>query len=147
MTKRLAMHVVAPGAYKLMKEMDAMIKTSGVNPLHLELIKIRASQLNGCAYCLDQHTKDSLKLGEDARRLYVLSAWREAGEWFTEEEQVILQLTEEITQIGQHGVSDDVYSRGLALFGENKLAHLILAAMNINGWNRLGVGLNLHPAK
>jgi len=146
MKTRLAMKTLVPDAYRLMREVDAVVKTAGINPLHLEIIKTRASQLNGCAYCLDSHIGDAIKLGEDPRRMYVLSAWREASDWFTEEEQIIIRLTEEITQISQHGISDDVYDRALALFGEKKLAHLILAAISINGWNRIGVGLNLHPS-
>lgn len=147
MKTRLAMHNVVPDAYRLMREFDAVVKNADINPLHLEIIKTRASQLNGCAYCLNKHIGDAVKLGEDPRRMYVLSAWREAQDWFTEEEQIILLLTEEITQIGQHGISDEVYDRALARFGETKLAHLILAAVSINSWNRIGVGLNLHPSK
>lgn len=141
------MHNLVPDAYKLMREFDAIVKSADINPLYLEIIKTRASQLNGCAYCLNKHIGDAIKLGEDPRRMYVLSAWREAKDWFTEEEQIIIRLTEEITQIGQHGISDEVYDRALTLFGEQKLAHLILAAVSINGWNRIGVGLNLHPAR
>ena len=147
MKTRLAMHNLVPDAYKLMREFDVIVKSADINPLHLEIIKIRVSQLNGCAYCLDKHTGDAIKLGENPRRLYVLSAWREAKDWFTEEEQIIIRLTEEITQIGQHGISDGVYDRAVTLFGEKKLAHLILAAISINSWTRIGVGLNLHPSK
>lgn len=142
---RLKMNEVFPESYKLLWEIDTLIKKAGIPPLYLELIKLRASQLNGCAYCLNAHSNDALKHGEDPKRLYVLSAWREAKDWFNEEEQAILQLTEEVTQIGTHGISDEVYSRSIELFGEQKTGYLIMAAININSWNRLGVGLNMHP--
>lgn len=144
MKKRLALQKYLPQAYQLMKEMDDLIK-EGIDPLHLEIIKIRSSQLNGCAYCLNKHITDAIQLGEDPQRIHVLSAWHEAKNWFTDEEQIILQLTEEITRIGAHGISDDVYDRAVETFGEEKTAHLILAAISINSWNRIGVGLNMHP--
>lgn len=78
---------------------------------------------------------------------YVLSAWHEAKNWFTDEEQIILQLTEEITKIGEHGITDDVYDRAIEIFGEEKTGHLILAAISINSWNRIGVGLSMHPVQ
>lgn len=146
MKKRLSLQDYLPQAYKLMKEIDSLVK-EGVEPLHIEMIKIRTSQLNGCAYCLNMHTTDAIKLGEDPQRLNVLSAWREALNWFTEEEQVILQLTEEITHIGQHGISDKVYDRAEELFGEEKLARLIVAVISINSWTRVGVSLHLNPVK
>lgn len=146
MQKRLQMQNYLPEAYKMMKELDGIIK-KGINPLYLEMIKTRSSQLNNCAYCLNMHITDAVKLGEDPQRLHVLSAWREAKNWFTEEEQVILQLTEEITLIGEHGISDEVYDKAVELFGETKLAYIIMAAISINAWNRIGVGLHLHPIK
>lgn len=145
MQKRFEMGTVFPEAYKIMREMDAAVKKAGINPLYIEMIKIRASQLNGCAYCLNMHIHDALKLGEDPKRIYVMSVWREALDWFTEEEQTILQLTEQITEIGHHGISDEVYDKSISLFGKEKTARLIMAAININSWNRIGVGLNLHP--
>jgi len=146
MKKRLALQNYLPEAYKLMKEMDDLV-AKGIDPLHFELIKIRGSQLNGCAYCLNKHITDAINLGENPNRIYVLNAWHEAKEWFTEEEQIILQLTEEITLIGQHGISEAVYDRAVEVFGEEQLSHLILAAISINSWNRVGVGLHFHPVK
>jgi len=146
MKKRLALHEYLPQVYKLMKEIDGLVQ-EGVEPLYIEMIKIRTSQLNGCAYCLNMHITDAIKLGEDSQRLNVLSAWREALNWFSEEEQVILQLTEEITLIGQHGISDKVYDRAAELFGEEKLARLIVTVVSINSWTRIGVSLHFHPAK
>lgn len=146
MEKRLALQKYLPDAYKLLKELDEIVK-KGMEPVTLELIKIRASQLNGCAYCLNKHTTDAIALGEDPQRLNVLSAWREAKKWFTAEEQLIFLITEEVTRIGEHGISDEVYEKALELLGEEKLAHVILAAININAWNRIGVGVSLHPVK
>lgn len=147
MKKRLLMHEHFPESYKLMKELDELIKKSGIPPLQLEMIKIRASQINGCAYCMDKHSGDAVKQGEDLRRLYVLSGWREAINWFSEEEQTILQLTEEISLIGEQGLSDATYDKALELFGESRLAYLIMAVISINAWNRVGVGLKMQPVK
>jgi len=144
---RLKMNEAFPESYKLLWEIDTQIKKAGIPPLYLELIKLRASLLNGCAYCLNSHSADALKLGEDPKRIFVLNAWREASEWFSEEERTILRLTEEITQIGQHGLSDEVYDKAVELFGEQKTGYLVMAAVNINSWNRIGVGLNMHPTK
>lgn len=140
------MQLHLPDAYKHLKELDAVIKT-GLDPIQLEMIRIRASQLNGCAYCLNSHITDAIKAGEDHHRLNVLSAWREARGWFTRQEQVILQLTEQITMIGEQGISDEVYDQAVKFFGEKKTAHLIMAAVNINAWNRIGVGLNFQPLR
>ena len=141
------MHEHFPESYKLMKELDELIKKSGIPPLQLEMIKIRASQINGCAYCMDKHSGDAVKQGEDVRRLYVLSGWREAIDWFSEEEQTILRLTEEISLIGEQGLSDATYDKALELFGESRLAYLIMAVISINAWNRVGVGLKMQPVK
>ncbi|SDF26296.1 alkylhydroperoxidase AhpD family core domain-containing protein [Mucilaginibacter pineti] len=147
MKTRLNLNDMFPEAYRHLKEIDAQIKAQGLNPLYLEMIKTRASQLNGCAYCLNKHVQDAIKLGEDPKRMYVLSAWMETPDWFTDEEQIILRLTEEITQIGSHGISDEVYDQAITLFGEQKTAFLVMAAININSWNRIGVGLALHPVR
>jgi AhpD family alkylhydroperoxidase len=147
MQKRLDLYTLFPDVFRLNRELDASLKSAGINPLYFELIRIHASQLNGCAYCLDKHTGDALKLGEDPRRIHVLSAWREAAEWFSEEEQTILQLTEEITMIGNHGISEKVYNKAIELFGEDQYALLMVAAISINSWNRIGIGLSLHPKR
>jgi AhpD family alkylhydroperoxidase len=125
--------------------MSQFVANAGIDKLQQELIKIRASQINGCAYCMNMHSKEALKYGEDPKRLYVLSAWREAGNWFSKEDQVILKLTEEITLIADHGLSDQTYEEAVAFFGEEMTAKLIIAVININGLNRMGVALNMHP--
>ena len=110
-----------------------------------QLIKIRASQINGCAYCVNMHTQDALKLGIDARKINLINVWREADNIFTEEEQLVIRMTEELTLIHQQGLSDSVYEKALALFGEDKTAQLIMVVITINAWNRMGVGLRMQP--
>ena len=136
---------VQPAAYKAMNELDKYVATSSIPPLHRELIKIRASQINGCAYCVNHHTRDARKLGETEQRLYLTSVWREASNIFTEEEQLLLEMTEEITLIHQHGLSNVLYEKSMSVFGEEKTAQIIMAIITINAWNRIGVGLKMHP--
>jgi AhpD family alkylhydroperoxidase len=131
--------------HQIFMQLSEAVANTGIDKLHQELIKIRASQINGCAYCLHKHSKDAITHGEDPKRLYVLSAWREAKNWFSKEEQLILRLTEEITLIADHGLSDQTYGEAVALFGEETTAKLIVAVININGLNRLGVSLTMHP--
>jgi len=143
--ERFKMGKVQPAAYKAMNELDKYVATSSVPPLHRELIKIRASQINGCAYCVNHHTRDARKLGETEQRLYLTSVWREASNIFTEEEQLLLEMTEEITLIHQHGLSNVLYEKSMSVFGEEKTAQIIMAIITINAWNRIGVGLKMHP--
>lgn len=136
------MREMQPEAHKAMKGLENYLDTTSISPLHKELIKIRASQINGCAFCLNLHTKDARKLGETEQRIYLLNAWRET-DLFTTEEKTILAMTEEITLIHQHGLSDEVYEKAIELFGEEKTAQLIMAVININAWNRTGVSLRM----
>jgi AhpD family alkylhydroperoxidase len=145
METRFKMPLVQPGAYKAMGGLEAYLATSAIAPLHKELIKLRASQINGCAYCLNMHSRDARKLGETEQRIYVLSAWREARNLFSEEEQLLLEMTEEITLIHQHGLSDALYEKAIKLFGEEKTAQIIMSVITINGWNRIAVALHMEP--
>lgn len=145
MANRLNLQKLIPGAYQKLIQLDQYVSTSGINELQQELIKIRASQINGCAFCMNMHIKDALKHGEDPKRIYVLSAWREAKKWFSEEDQLLLMLTEEVTLIANTGLSDETYNKVVETFGEETTAKLIIAVININAWNRLGVSLNMHP--
>ena len=145
MNSRFKMNEVQPGAYKAMAALGQYLTTTSINPIHKELIKIRASQINGCAYCINMHTKDARKLGETEQRIYLLSAWREAENIFTEEERIIFELTEEVTLISEHGISDAVYEKAIEVLGEVKTAEVIMSAITINAWNRIGVGLRMHP--
>lgn len=145
MSARFNMATVQPEAYKLLFEMNKYILKSGIGKLQREMIKIRASQINGCAYCVNSHARDARKLGETEQRIYLMSVWREAPNVFNEEEQLLLAITEEITLINQHGLSDELYDKAIRLFGEEKTAQIIMAVITINCWNRIGVALNMHP--
>ncbi|HKO79571.1 MAG TPA: carboxymuconolactone decarboxylase family protein [Chitinophagaceae bacterium] len=145
MTKRFIMGKLLPDAYKALLGLDSFTRSSGIPPLQREMIKIRASQINGCAYCVNLHTKEARKLGETEQRIYLMSVWREAPNIFNEEEQLLLEMTEEITLIHQHGLSDWLYEKAINLWGEERTAQVMMAIININSWNRIGVGLKLHP--
>ena len=137
MQPRLDFKITHPVAYRAMLEMENVIKNSTINKVQLELLKIRASHLNGCAFCIDMHAKEALRLGVSEQKIYLLTAWKEAGNIYSEEEQLVLQMTEEITMIHQKGLSDDVYEKAVASFGEVKTTELMLAIVTINAWNRL----------
>jgi AhpD family alkylhydroperoxidase len=144
MEKRINIGRIDPAAYKAMDALDEYISNSKLNPIHRELIKIRASQLNGCAYCIDMHTRDAINIGVTEQRIFGLSAWWETP-FFYREERAILKLTEEITLIYQR-VSDETYQNALELLGEEYLAQVIMAIVAINGWNRIGVATRMQPA-
>jgi AhpD family alkylhydroperoxidase len=110
----------------------------------LELIKLRASQINGCAYCLDMHTKDARAMGETEQRLFTLSAWRETP-FFTERERAALALTEAVTLVSIDHVPDDVYAQAHAQFNDDELMNLVMAIATINTWNRLAITFRAEP--
>jgi AhpD family alkylhydroperoxidase len=139
MAQRLSVHDVDPTAYEAALAMERYVRSSGLAKPLYELVKIRASQLNGCAYCLDMHHRDARAAGEDQRRLDVLSAWREAPELFTSQEQAALAFTEAVTLIGEHGLPDDVWVETKRQFGELGTVHLLMAVATINVWNRLAI--------
>jgi AhpD family alkylhydroperoxidase len=145
MKSRFNMGRVQPGAYKAMDSLDTYIAGTSVNQLHQELMRIRASQINGCAYCVNSHTGDARKHGETEQRLHLISVWKEAGNIFTEEERLLLEMTEEITLIHQHGLSGHLYERSVELFGQEKTAQVIMTIITINAWNRIGVALKMKP--
>ncbi|GGN92589.1 carboxymuconolactone decarboxylase family protein [Saccharibacillus kuerlensis] len=144
MEQRMNMQQVLPNVYKKMMELEMAIAGANLNSTILELIKIRASQLNGCAFCLNMHTRDARKLGETEQRLHVLAAWRETP-FFNDEERAALALTEAATRLDRHGVPDDVYDEAVRLFGQEGTAKLIMAIVVINGWNRIAVSTRLMP--
>lgn len=144
MEKRFKMNEVEPGAYKPLQALSNYVAGSSLSPLQQEMVKIRASQINGCAYCVNKHTKDARALGETEQRLYLLPVWRESPQ-FNEEERLMLEMTEEITLLHRHGLSEEVYQRAIALLGQEKTAHVIMAIININAWNRIGVSLRMQP--
>ena len=145
MIKRFKMPEVDAEAYKAMNTLEKYVNNTAISPSQLELIKIRASQINGCAFCIDLHTKKARKLGETEQRIYLLNAWKEAADIYSEEERNILELTEEITLISKRGVSDRVYLKAIQLFGEKKTAQLIMTIVTINGWNRIAISLKDQP--
>lgn len=145
MATRFLMGKVQLDAYKALLELNKYVARTGIDKLQREMIKIRASQINGCAYCVNSHTRDARKLGETEQRIYLMSVWRESPNVFNEEDQCLLAMTEEITLIHQHGLSDELYNKSISLFGEEKTAQIIMAIVTINAWNRIGVSLNMHP--
>ena len=145
METRFNMATVQPAAYTAMIALDDYAVSTAVPQLQKEMIKIRASQVNGCAYCVNMHVNDARKLGEVEQRIHLISVWREAGDIFTEEEQLILAITEEITLISQHGLSDSLYNKAIAIMGKEKTAQVIMNIITINAWNRIGVALKMHP--
>lgn len=143
MEKRLNIQEVQPEAYKAMLALEKYLATTQLQKNYKELIKIRASQINGCAFCIDMHTKDALKGGETAQRIFLLSAWREAPNMFTEEEKLVLTMTEEVTLIHQHGLSEETYSKAHELFGTEYTAQLLMMIITINAWNRIAISTHL----
>ena len=137
MKQRIDIIATQPEAYKAMSALESYLKNSALSAIHKELIIIRASQINGCAFCINMHTADARKAGETEQRIYLLNAWRET-DLFTEEEKAILALTEEVTLIQNH-VSDATYERAAALFDETYLSQIIMAIVTINAWNRLAI--------
>ncbi|RPD39170.1 carboxymuconolactone decarboxylase family protein [Chitinophaga barathri] len=145
MSERIKIPKAAPAAYKAMQAFESYLETTRISPLHHELIRIRASQINGCAYCVDKHSRDARSRGETEQRIYALTVWRETP-FFTEEEQAILAIVEEVTLIHQR-LSDETYAKAAALFDEEYLAQIIMAAIIINAWNRIGVSTHMQPAR
>ncbi len=136
MKQRIDFQELEPNAYKAMLSLENYLQNTPLSKTHLALIKIRASQINGCAFCINMHTSDALKQGETAQRIFLLNAWKETG-LFTAEEQVILAITEEVTLINQHGLSDKTYQEAEKLFDENYIVQIIMAVATINAWNRI----------
>ena len=147
MKRRLNIGVVESDAYTAMDALDTYVSKSTIASQQQEFIRIRASQINGCAYCVNMHSKDARKAGASEQRVYLVSAWREAGNIFTEEERLVLQMTEEITLIHQHGLSDQTYEQAIAVFGEQKTAQIIMAIVAINAWTRIGVATRMKPPR
>ena len=144
MQNRINLSKVEPEAYKVMMAFEKYVHGTKLTPIQRELIKIRASQINGCAYCLDMHTKDARRLGETEQRIYTLSAWRETP-FFTEEERAILALVEEVTEISKGHVKDETYAAAAKVLDEQTIAQVIMATIVINSWNRIGISTNMQP--
>ena len=136
MTSRLEFLKVSPRAVKALLGLQAVVNESGLEHSLLELVKMRASQINGCAYCLDMHSKDAIAAGETPQRLLLLDAWREAP-FYSERERAALAWTEAVTRLHDGDVPDDVYEVARAQFSEEHLVMLSLAVIAINSWNRM----------
>ncbi|MER5418931.1 carboxymuconolactone decarboxylase family protein [Streptosporangium roseum] len=136
-TVRLAVDELAPHINRAMNALDTTSRQTGLEASLLELVRARASQLNGCAYCVDMHSRDARKGGESEQRLFALPVWRETP-FFTGRERAALELTEAGTRLTDGPVSDEVYGRAAAEFTETELAELIWTITVINAWNRLG---------
>ena len=144
MQPRLDYAHVAPAAARAMFALEQFVRSTGLETPLLELVRLRASQMNGCAYCIDMHTKDARAEGESEQRLYTLSVWRETT-FFTDRERAALEWTEAVTQLGAHGVSDEVYERVRKQFQEAELVNLTMAVIAINGWNRIAIPFRAVP--
>lgn len=143
MNTRLNMQKTEPAAYTAMLGLESYLGSTQLTHVHLDLIKIRASQINGCAFCIDMHTREARQHGESEQRIYGLNAWKETP-FYTDEERAVLALTEEVTLIAA-GVSDATYTTVVELLGEQYTAQAIMAIIAINAWNRIGVSTQLKP--
>lgn len=141
---RIELQTIDPAAYKAMFGLEKYLLTSGLDKTLLHLIKIRASQINGCAFCIDMHTKEARHHSETEQRIYALNAWRETP-FFTAEERAVLALTEAVTLIAGNPVSDQVYAEVSQFFDENTIAKILMAIVTINAWNRIGITTQMIP--
>jgi AhpD family alkylhydroperoxidase len=144
MQQRMDFMKTAPDGYQAMSALESYVRQSGLEHSLLELVKTRASQINGCAFCLDMHTKDARAGGETEQRLYALSAWQETP-FFTDRERAALTWTEAVTRVADTHVPDDVFELVREQFTEKELADLTLAIVTINGWNRLAIAFRKVP--
>jgi AhpD family alkylhydroperoxidase len=138
MEQRVNIQHTQPEAWKALYNLAGILSKSSLTPVQTHLIKVRVSQINSCAYCINMHTKEALKIGETQQRLFLLSAWRETT-LFTEEEKAILLLIEEVTLIHQHGVSDATYQQAEKFFSPQIISEIIMSAILMNSWNRIAV--------
>jgi len=139
MSQRIDYNQADPLAIKSMMALENYVHQSGLESSLCELVKTRASQINGCAYCLDMHTKDARKAGESEQRLYLLSAWREAP-FYTARERAALTWTEALTLVSQQPISDELYESVKQHFSDKEMVALTMAIVAINGWNRIAIG-------
>jgi AhpD family alkylhydroperoxidase len=144
MEQRIDYKAAPAGALQAISAIDRYVRQSGLEPALVELVKMRASQINGCAYCIDMHSKDARASGETEQRLYALSAWRETP-FFTDRERAALEWTEALTLVSQTHVPDDIYEYARRHFTEAELINLTLAVAAINGWNRVAISFRAVP--
>src|SRR4030095_4864486 len=144
MKARIDLMHVNPGVIQAMFGLERQIRHSGLEHTLLDLVRMRASQINGCGYCLDMHRKDARANGETEQRLYGLDAWRETP-YYSARERAALEWTEALTLVSETHVPDDVYERVREQFSQDELVHLSLAIVSINGWNRLNIAARTVP--
>jgi AhpD family alkylhydroperoxidase len=144
MEARLNPYKLAPGAYQALSQMEAYVKQTGLEAPLLELVKTRASQINGCAFCLAMHTRDARRAGESEDRLHLLNAWHEAP-CYTDRERAALAWTEAVTLVSSSHVPDDVFAEAKKHFSETELVNLTMAVIAINGWNRIAIAFRAQP--
>ncbi|HUL09042.1 MAG TPA: carboxymuconolactone decarboxylase family protein [Candidatus Acidoferrum sp.] len=144
MATRLNAIAIAPDPYKALRTLQDYVESSGLEKPLIELIKIRASQINGCAFCIAKHTADAVKGGESPARLHLLNAWRET-ELFTARERAALALTEAVTLVADTHVPDEVYEEARGQFADKELVDLAYAIFAINAWNRLAITFRMQP--
>jgi AhpD family alkylhydroperoxidase len=142
MEPRLAYKTASPGVHKAMLQLHTDVEHCGLDVALLNLVYLRASQINGCAYCIDMHTKDARVQGETGQRLYLLSAWRKAP-FYSDRERAALAWTEAVTRLERGEVPDETFQRARTQFTEKELADLTLAVVAINGWNRLNIAFRI----
>ncbi|WP_109299518.1 carboxymuconolactone decarboxylase family protein [Aquimarina sp. AU474] len=143
-TERININAINPNAYKPLFDLHNNIKNSTLSSTEFLLIQIRASQINGCAYCVQMHIKEAIEKGEKQYRIHALPFWEESP-FFSKEEKLILQMTEEITHISNLGLQEELYQKSISAFGEQKVADIIMAIGSINIWNRIGRATLLTP--
>ena len=144
LSARIDYRKVSPEAMRAMAGLERFVQASGLESSLVELVKLRASYINGCAYCVDMHTKDARVAGETEQRLYAVPVWRETP-FFTARERAALAWTESVTEIARTGAPDDVYEEARAAFSEAELVDLTMAVIAINGWTRLSVSFRTAP--
>ena len=142
MEQRTNIAEMLPSSYKAMYDLSITVNKSSLTPIQKELIKIRASQINRCAYCLHMHTSDALNAGEKKERIFLLTAWNES-DLFSKEEKAMLAIVEEVTIIHNKGLSDATYQEAQNFFNEEEIAEIIMSTVVINAWNRIAISTNL----
>ncbi|MEV0194855.1 carboxymuconolactone decarboxylase family protein [Nonomuraea sp. NPDC050691] len=144
MSERMNLGALAGEAYRAMAGLDRFVGQSTLPAPLLELVRLRASQINGCVYCVDMHSSDALKAGESDTRLHAVAVWREAP-FFDDRERAALAFTEAATRLSTHDITDEIWDEAARHFDEQQLAALVVAVATINAWNRMGVATRMTP--
>ena len=142
MEQRVNIYESQPKAFEGMFALEQFLNASSLNKKQISLIKMRASQMNACAYCINMHTKEAINAGETHQRLHMLNAWKES-KLFSDEEKVLFQMTEEITLIHQNGLTDKTYKHAQQVFGEETIIAIIMTVTTINAWNRIAISTRM----